>query len=379
MKKLTVLALLLSCFASFSQKKVKTTKNPIGWQYTISPLNALPEEYTHYTINVDTDLDPLDFWDEINVGLKLDIEDRVESQIAIQKAHQDTINAWVERYMEPFSYPIARTNSNPQFIIELTTNPVQMENVQVDIDYSDQESILGEINVTANLEVRDMNNNLLMNEELRFLLDDHDGPTNLLRLRHFFVNPSFKLKFKMTKKPEKKKALLEKRIEKYEAVILEYFIEEAGKQLTNHFVDQRLDMYAASFGIKDKSYSSFNDLADNVANNINALTSFNKKKQTSMEEILPSLGLALESWKNELNTFSSNPEMTDIINYNLGLTYLFLNDVNAARQHVQKIKAYNTLDSNTIFSGSFNYYLKGLVDAIETVERFGDRAKVYRP
>ncbi|WP_285654280.1 hypothetical protein [Allomuricauda sp. NBRC 101325] len=379
MRNLALLLFIISSVSSFAQEKIKTKKNPIGWQYTVAPLQPLPEEYTRYSIHVDTDLDPIGFWGEVGVRMSLDLEDDYEETKAVRAAHQDTINSWIKKYMDPFGYPMTRTNIDPDIKINLKTEPVQMENVQVDIDYSDQESVLGEVNVTANLTVLDLNDEVLLNKPLTFLIDDTDGPTNLLKLRHLFMNPSFKLKFKMTNKPEKKKKLLEKRIKKFEADILHYFISESGKILADHFTHQRVDMYAATIGIKDKSYETFNQMADEVTSNINALTSFNKKKRKTPEEIQPTLEMAQKSWDEELDNPSLNPEIKDVLNYNLALTNLFLNKLDSANEHIKNIEEYKDLDKKTLITGNFVYYLKGLDNAIKSKIYLGDRAQVYQP
>ncbi len=379
MKNLILFAIILSSLASVAQNKVKTIKNPVGWQYSVAPINPLPEDYTRYSIKVDTDLDPIGFWGEIGVRMTLDIDDRFEEQKAVKEAHQDTIDSWVKKNMDPFGYPFIKTNINPHIIIELKTEPVQMENVQVNIDYSNQESVLGEVNATANLTVIDLNGEILLNEQLTFFIDDVGGPTNLLKLRHLFMNPSFKLKFKMTKKPEKKKKLLEKRIKKFEADILYYFIEESGKMLADHFTHQRLDMYAATFGIKDKSYETLNNLADEVASNINALTSFSKKKQKTLEEIQPTLQMAQQKWNEALGESSLNPEINDILNFNLALISLYLNNLESANEYIEKIEEYKDLDRKTMLTGNFVYYLKGLDNAIKSKAYYGPRANLYHP
>lgn len=378
MKKIAIPLFLLGFLYCSGQQKIKTTKHPVGWQLEVAPLNPLPENFVRYSIVVDTDLDPLNFWDEVNIAVKLDMDDKYESQRAVDKAHQDTIQAWTRKYLELKKYPLVRTETNPDFTITLTTDQFEVENAQVDVDYDDPESILGEINVSARITVRDSQDDVLFDDQIKFLIDDKDGPSNRLRLRHLFLNPSFKLKFKMTKKPERKKELLEKRVKKYQAEILESFMEEAGKRLVNQFLSQRLDMYAGTFGIKDKTNEKLTSLAASVGKSINALTAFSKKKQLSLEEIKPLLKEAILFWEDELSK-TSNTESMDVFNYNIALSLLFLDQLESAKMHLRKINGFDELELKTVFSGSFNYYVKGLSDAIKTKENYGDRAKIYQP
>lgn len=350
----------------------------MAWQYEVAPLNPLSENMTQYSIEVNTDLNPLGFWDEVSVGLSNYSSNSSDKEEEIEKIKQDTIFAWTQKYMELNQYPFFRTKTDPDFTINLTTNEFQIENVQLDVDYNDPESVLGEIKVNARLTAKDAKDNILMDDQIKFFFDDRDGPSNLLRLRHLFLNPSFKLKFKMTKKPERKRELLEKRVKKYQADILEFFMDEAGKRLADQFVPQQLEMYAATFGIKDKTNEKLVLLAETVQKNINALTAFNKKKQLSLDGIKPVLEEAKTFWENELAK-SSNAESKDIFNYNIALCLLFLDQLESAKKHIEKVNGFNDLEAKTLFSGSFNYYLKGLSDAIKIKENYNERGKIYQP
>ncbi len=378
MKKILLSLLLIAVVPTcHGQKKIKTAKSPVAWQYTIAPERPLSENLKHYAITIDTDMDPLDDWDEINLRIRFSGKDSEQQRELFAAARNDTTYAWSKKYMELKQYPLARTSFNPDFFIKLTTDHFEMENVQLDVDYSDQESVLGKINVTARLEVRDSEDRILMDDQIVYLLDDRDGPTNLLRLRHLFFNPSFKLKFKMTKKPEKRKKLLEKKVAKFEAGILEFFMEEAGRRLANQFITQQLDAYTAIFSIKDKSFEQHNIHVEEVSKSINSLTAISKKKRKTIDEIKPILKSAIQYWQQELPE-TTNPTLQDIYNINIAAASLIISDMMAAKLHISNIPELEELGKKTIWEGSFTYYLKGLASAIDIKEKYAERALIYQ-
>lgn len=380
MKRIFFLTSILCALAmpskGLSQKKIKTSKNPVAWSYEISPKTPMNESLRTFSSTVNTRLDPMDFWDEMNWALQIGDVDSKERARHRRQAVRDTIAKWSAKYFLN-SRPFVRTNSNPDFFVELNTDTFKMEHVQLDVDYSDQESILGEVNVAARLTVKTAQGEILLDEEIRFYIDDPDAQTTQLRLRHLIFNPSFKLKYKLTKKPEKKRKLLEKRIKKFEADILEYFMEEEGNILKDHFLTQRINAYSAFFGVKNKGFDALNDASNIAESAVHAISALSKKKRRSLNEVQSDLKYARDHFIDKL-TRTSDSVVQNVLNANLATVLLILGDVETARNYIENIPEFKELGSKTIWEGSFTYYLRGLAEAIALKEQVGQRAVIYQ-
>ncbi len=369
--------LLVTPLLSMAQKKIKTKTAPVGWSYTITPLINLPDEIKTYSIAVETDLDPMDFWDELNWNMQVSEKNSEKRQLLYQQAIQDTLNKWTENYLELTDAKFNQTNSSPDLTITLVTDTFTMDSIPEVLDYSNQDAVLGEINVSATLTVRTSQGETILEEKIPFYIDDPEGPTSTLRLRHFVLNPAFKLKLKLTKKPEKRRRLLTNRIKRFEADILETFMQKAGGLLKDNFLYQNKTAYGAMFIFKDKEFDQFNEHAETVGEAINALSAFSKKKRKTLDEIRPALESAIMFWQQELPK-SNHPDVQDALNANIALTSLLLNDMIATKLHFSNIPNTERLESEMMVTGSSNYYLKGLQDAILVKEQSGDRAQVYQ-
>ncbi|MFD2098484.1 hypothetical protein [Flagellimonas iocasae] len=378
MKRILFTLAIIAPFLCFGQQKIKTIKNPVGWTYEVAPQTPLSENLKTYTIDVKTNLNPMDADDETAWSMQVDESDYKVREKLRQEAIQDTLANWSERYLALHQQPYVESSANPDFTIVLQTETFQVENTQLDVDYDDDESVLCKINATARIIVKTSEGNILLDEQMVYLLDDTDGKTPFFKLKQFLLNPVFKLKFKLKKKPEKKRELLERKLEKLEAFALEYFFKEGGSILKNHFLTQTFNAYGATFGVKNKEYEKITEYAENVKSDINSLSAFSKKKRQSHDQIKPSLTSAIVDWQTELVKIGE-PEMQDILNYNIALASLILEDMDAVKLHISNIPEYEALDKKTIFEGSFTYYLRGLADALELKEKYGPRAVIYQP
>ncbi len=358
------------------QKKVKLTKAPVAWAYQISPATPMDETLRTFSTTVNTKLDPMDFWDEMNWAMQIGEMDSEERARLRRRAVRDTIRKWSKKHMLN-SRPFVWVQTDPDFFVELSTDTFKMEHVQLDLDYSDPESIMGEINVAARLLVKTAEDKVLLDKEIIYYIDDRDGFTKKLRLRHLVFNPTFKLKYKMTKKPERKRKLLEKRIKKYEADILEYFIQEAGRILEDHFLDQKANAYSAMFGVKGKEHEALNDACEIAKKSIHSLSSLSKKKRKTLEQVAPDLEYARNYFTDKL-VRTSDPVIQNALNANLSSILLILGDIEAAKFHIKNIPEYEELGTKTIWEGSFTYYIRGLADAIALKERHGERAQLFQ-
>ncbi|WP_420399844.1 hypothetical protein [Flagellimonas sp.] len=377
MRNLSILITLLLYFPlqGLGQKKIKLTKNPVVWTYQLEPRNPLPENVKTYSIEIQTDLDPMDFWDEANWLSQVRDKDYREKELLRQKAVKDTLRKWGSKYMGLNKHPFVESTQNSDLTIKLATDSFKLENLQMDVDYSDPESILGELDISAMLTVLDNNGKILLDSPIRYYIDDLDGKTTYLKVRHFMMNPSFKLKFKMTKKPEKKRKLLVKRVKKYEADILEYFVIEAGKTLKQNFIVQSKQIHAATFGIKNKGHEALNDASERAKSAINAVSAFSKKKRRSWSDVQPDLSSALHDWRDQLSR-ATNPEVQKALHSNIALVSLLSNDLTTCKLHLNKIPQYKDLESKGSLSGSYIYYLKGLDAALKFKEKHGKFANI---
>ena len=374
----TVLSLVLILSFTCHGQKVKTTKTPVAWSYEIAPKNPLAENLKSNQVVVETDLDPMDFWDKVDWSAQTLERDEEKIAILYNKAVNDTIKLWSSNYLALTTFPFVETSANPDFIITLTTDQFEAQNVQLDVDFSDNESVIFELNVTARLTVKTSTGETLLDERITYLLDDENGETALVKLKHFMLDPTFKTRFQFAKKPEKKKKLLERKVKKYEAYILEYFFIEGGEILKDNFVNNKVNSYAAIFGVKDKSLQEFNEKAEEAAKAINSLSAFSKKKRQTIEQVTPILKSAIEYWENQLAS-ASNPEIKKLINANIATASVLIGDVESAKRNAELVPEFAEVDNKSIFQGSFDYYIQGLANAIKTCSRFAGRTEIYQP
>ncbi|MDN5204008.1 hypothetical protein QQ008_21635 [Fulvivirgaceae bacterium BMA10] len=382
MKTTAKIFLLLGCLVvgtfCFGQK-TKLNKNPIGWSYDVEPKKALNPSLQRYRITVKTDLDPLSSSDETALYSHTARMDYKEKEEFYKKVGQDTIRKWSSDMLALKSQPFVENSSNPDFTISLITYDFKIDNPQLDIDYSDTESIVGEIKVTARLLVETAGGEYLLDEQLRYtIMEGTDEETVYLKLKHFLLDPTFKTKWKLTKKPEKKRKILERKLNKIQSVALKFFFEQSEEILRDNFLTNRVNAYSAIFGVKDKAYSKLNETGVEVSNAINSLSAFSKKKRQTLEQIKPTLESAVVEWKKLLEEIS-NPEIQKAINSNIATTSLILADMSSARTHLDLVPESKDEGKDFLFEGSFKYYVKGLADAVHLVETFQERSTIYTP
>lgn len=374
MKKSMLVLLVSIPMICLAQKKIKIKKDPVAWSYEINPENPLNKDLKTYKVIVDTKLDPMDYWDEINWRLSIREQDVLKRRKLYDEAVRDTIKEWTNKYLDLNEHPFVRSSPS-DFTVKLSTNQFSVENIQTEVDYSNPESILGEVDVAARLTVSTAHGEMLLDREIKFYIDDPDGPTTHFKLKHLVVNPTFKLKLKMTKKPEKRKKLLEKRVKRFEADILEFFMEEAGSIIKNQYLPQYIDAYTGIFSVKNKGHEKLNEVNITARTAINSLSALSKKKRRTMEQIKPDLEYARDYYTDKL-TRTTNPNIQNTLNANLATVLLILGDVESAKFQIRNIPEFAELDKKTIWEGGFTYYLRGLADAISIKEKYGERAQL---
>ena len=368
MRKLLITVMVIMPVLGMAQK-VKQIKKPVGWSFKTIPANPLSENVKQNQVVINTELDPMDFSDEAEWELSVNEKDADKRKALYKKAVQDTLKQWGSKYLALTTYPLLEVSSNPDFTIKFTASDFKVENVQLDIDYSDNESVLGKISVQARVTVETADGQVILDEPIAYKIDDADGETDLIKLKHFMLNPTFRAKFKLTRKPEKKRKLLERKIAKYESDILESLMIDAGNKVKSQLISSTSRFYAAIMGVKDNSYTEFNETNEQVSAAINGLSALSKKKKKTLSEITPTLESAVESWKSLLGEVK-NPAIEKLIHNNIALASLILGDIDTANQHFNKIPESKELGNKTIMSGSFIYYLEGLSDALRFKQNF---------
>lgn len=359
---------------SWAQKKIKPIKNPVAWTYSVQPRTPLDADLKTYNVVIKTDLDPMDWGEEEGLRRALGNMDYREKKLVVQEAKEDTIRAWSDRYIALKKKPYARTLNHPDFTITLTTETYNVEDVQLDVDFSDMESAICNVNARARLTVITHAGAIVLDEEIQYYVDEEEQST-LLPIRMFMLNPVFKLKYNLKKKPEKKKAQLQRKLEKYESVVLRYFYEKSGAILKEHFLGQKIDVYAATFGLKNKGHEALNEASEIAKVNINALGALSKKKRKSLPEIQPDLLNSIDYWEDKLER-TQTPEISKYLHANLSLGYLLTNQLEKAKTHLKTIPEYATINEKTLFQGSFDYYLSGLDKAIHTQEHYATLVEI---
>ncbi|MEL6305389.1 MAG: hypothetical protein AAFQ20_11425, partial [Bacteroidota bacterium] len=96
-----------------SQKKIKPIKNPVAWTYSVQPKSPLDTSLQTYRIDVKTDLDPMDWGDEVGLSKALGDMSYREKKLVIQEAKEDTLRVWSDRYIALKKKPYARTQHRP--------------------------------------------------------------------------------------------------------------------------------------------------------------------------------------------------------------------------------------------------------------------------
>ncbi|WP_435622540.1 hypothetical protein [Flagellimonas sp.] len=365
--------LLVVVWGSFAQKKVKPIKNPVGWSYTIAPKIPLEPGLSSYDFIVDTQLSPMDWWDEISWHARVGEKDPIKREILFKQAITDTLEAWGQMHLR-LSSPYKRQAIYPDFTITLTTKKYNIENVQAQVDFNDLESAICEIEATASLRVVTNEGKIILDESLTYYVDEENQSTQL-SIRHFMLNPVFRMKFNLLKRPEKRRKLLLRKLKKYESYVLKYFYAKSGEILKSHFLKQKKTMYAATFGVKNKGHEALNDASNMAKTAINALSALNQNKKRNYQKIKSEIEISLSYWEDKLER-TSNPEIQKILYANLSLGHLLMEDLDKAKACLHQIPESKTLQKTTVFHGGFDYYLTGLSEAIATKEKYGELAQI---
>jgi len=376
MNRLILVTMFLVPILSFGQKKVKAYSNPIGWTYEIGAVTPIDEDLQKNKVVVITEMDPNDFWERVDWGMSVMEKDDEKRRQLYKKAVQDTITKWGTKYLAITKHPYIETRVNPDFTITLDTDPFEAQNVQLDIDYDDQESVICQLDISARLTVRTADGEVLLDEKIVYLIDDGDTQSNQLKLKHFMLNPAFKAKFRLTKRPEKKKELIERKIERFDADILEYFFVESEEVIQERLIGKYIKAYAAIFGTKDKSFAAFNSMGKSVSSAINSLNAFSKKKRKTLDQIIPEPNAAVAYWEDFCKS-TNNQEVQFFANANISTVSLFLGNVEKAKSHLVLVPESKELGSSTLFEGTYKYFLKGISNAIVAKDEYKERANIW--
>ena len=368
------LTFLLLPTGTMAQKKIKPIKNSVAWRYTIAPKAPLEAHLKTYQIKVDTDLNPMDLSDEMAWSHAIGEMDSREKEQLKQKAIADTLRVWSNRYIGLKSQPFVQTETNPDFVISLSTMSYATENVQLDVDFSDMESAICNVNAAARLTVLTKDGSVLLDETITYYIDELEQST-LLPIRHFMLNPVFKLKYNLKKKPEKKKKLLERKLKKYEAVVLEYFFQKSGKLLRENYTEQQVEAYAVTYGIKNKGHEALNEASHSAKSAINSLSALSEKKRKSLQAVRPEIRNSMDYWQDKLER-TTHQDIQKYLWANLSLGHLLLDNTVEARNYLLMIPESKTLGEKTHFQGGFDYFLNGLSEAISLKEQFGELAQI---
>ena len=364
---------MASIWGSYAQKKVKPIKNPVGWSYTIAPKTPLEPGLSSYDFIVDTQLSPMDWWDEIYWHARVAEKDPIKKEILFKQAITDTLEAWVQKHLR-LSPSYKRQTIHPDFRITLTTEEYSIENVQAQVDFNDLESPICEIRATARLRVITKDGKIILDQPLTYYVDEEKQST-LLSIRHFMLNPVFQMKYNLMKKPEKRRKLVLRKLKRYESYVLEYFYVKSGEIIKSHFMEQKKTVYAATFGVKNRGHEALNDASDTAETAINALSALNKRKKKTYKDLKPEIEIALSYWEDKLER-TSNPEIQKFLYANLSLGHLLMDNVVKAKACLQQIPESDTLQKTTVFKGDFDYYLTGLSRAIVVKEMHGELAQI---
>ena len=356
-----------------AQKKIKPIKNTVSWSYNIAPNTPLDESMTTYNIVVDSHLSPMDWWDEISWKAHNSVEDSREVDKRFQEAMSDTLDAWSDRYMA-LNRSYRKIIEDPHFTVVLKTEEYQVKNVQRHIDFDNMESSLCEINARARLTVTSQTGDVLLDTSIIFYVEE-SRKSKWLPIRHFMLNPVFRMKYNLNKKPEQRRRLLNRKLAKYEADVLEYFFLKSGEILREQFVERKRTVHTATFGVKNKGHEALNDACSSAKNAIDALSALSKKRRKTLEEIAPDIEICLSYWKDKLER-TKNPEIQKYLYANLSLGHLLMNDIKEAKKCIHQIPEFESLGKETQKEGEFTYYLKGITEAISIKEKYGDLAQI---
>lgn len=371
---LSSLALLL--VISFSQaQKVKTIKYPMGWTYEISPTNPLDSTLRKYETILDTEMDPLTYRDEVELGMQvLGKSDEAQEEF-MDQARIDTLNMLRSDYLGIHEYPFIETTANPDFTISFKTDRVEVENIQMNIDYEDPESILGKINISGRLTVKSRDGEVFLDQKIPLQLEGE--PENYVRLKHFNMDLTFKTKMKMAKKPEKKEKLLKRKFNRYQADLIRVLLKDAQEVIADNFEQQKQKSYAAFYGIKDKKFTALNEQSQLSSKAVNSLQALSKKNRRTTEEVSEILKTSIPVWENSLNE-TSNEEIKKLLRANLALAAFLLEDKSRAEEYIGQIPEFQNLGKTVVIKGSFRYYAEGLTQAMSIKKKYEDRAAIYQ-
>ncbi|UOY05806.1 hypothetical protein L0P88_17925 [Muricauda sp. SCSIO 64092] len=295
MYKSTILLLVLTPLLTFGQK-IKSKKNPIAWSYYIVPENPLGPDIKTIELNQDLrGLTSIEFnqWKKSLPANQRNIYSGDEEYNRLLTkwsfANRDSTRRWVKRSFNFVNYQVVDSDADLQ--IELSNDGIRLINIRENIDFQNNQSIVGELDISLLLSVKKADQ-LVYEKSINYFFNE-EGP-NYIKLDDI---PAKKLKEVLEdkdKSKDRKVRSIQRLIpDNNEPLIKKELIKQARETFDANFFGNKISFPGAVYTFKNKEYSEFNEVAEKVYAEIKSLYALSKKKRKSFEEVRPTLESAM--------------------------------------------------------------------------------------
>lgn len=370
-----ILCILFSTGICNAQKKFKSSKSYITWKLKTSPQQTINSEAEYYSFEIQSGLNPIYQREWRALSERYRSLSNNDKSLKMEDCRVDTLNKIGEKYLtlKPlYSY----NKEKPDIIIKLNNDHFEIKNIQLDIDPSDKKSIICETNISSLLTVSNTHGDVYVEKRINFLLrGQKEGEPGVVRLEEFMMSPTFRQHLRMTKKPEKRKKLIEKKLRNYQADMIRKMISEAQLELQDQITGSYSNYSGAIYKLGVKEIPELEESTEKASTEIKALLSLSKKKRKSFDEVKPILAQLQKEWETTLEKID-NPELLEKMHANLATIAVLQNNVEDASKYSKLIPDYVKLEnSNSFIQGSMKYNLMQIDKSIKVIQRSNGRTR----
>ncbi|KXX67488.1 hypothetical protein [Flammeovirga sp. SJP92] len=370
-----LLCILFTADICNAQKKFKASKSYISWELETSPAKTIDSGGEYYSVEIESGLNPIYQSDWRNLEEKYKSLPYNKRGLQLEECRVDTLNKIADKYLT--LKPLYTSNEQkPDIIVKLVNDKFEVNNIQLDIDPSDKESIICETNISSLLTVSNAQGDVYLEKRIKFLVNDQqEGDVAYIKLKDFMLNPTFRQQLRMTKKPEKRQKLIERKLRNYQSDIIRDMIKDARIELKDQIVGYTQTFTGVIYKISVKEIAELEASTEKAANEIRALLSLSKKKRKSFDDVKPVLAELQKEWEAALSKVD-NPELLEKMHANLATVAILQNNVEDALKYSKLIPDYEKLENSSTFTkGSMKYNLMQIDSAIKNIQKTNGRTK----
>ncbi len=319
MKKTIALLLSLVCLAAYGQKASKKT---LTIRCTIAPATPLPKSLIYFNSFIETSLDPLSGEDELSIT--------DEAQRA--RAKQAKLKALETENLSLTSGGYVQGSDNADWTVAFYASDLKTTfvNEKPFGELAKDESVF-KYALTANVVVSDKTGQKIFEKVLATPTEERAVTKEMLML-----NPTFALKMKLTKSPEKQKKLVDAFMTKREHHVLTAALSRAKEALMGQFFAQAREINLSIFSVKGKGFEEIDAVNEKLFDAYLKFNAFNRKKRLPKADLDAVMTEAIGVWNKE-NTNPIDEQATKGLALNSAFASTWLNNIEAAKTYLAKV------------------------------------------